>query len=60
MEEENEEYGEDEGLKEIQEHEDCIDFEEQEINEQEEARADLTRKYDYEDLTGERQENFNN
>jgi len=55
--EENEEQGEDEGLKEIREHEDCN---EEEINEENEAKADLFRKYDYDDLTGERQENFNN
>jgi len=32
----------------------------EEINEEQEAKADLTRKYDYGDLTGERQENFCN
>jgi len=50
----------DEGLKEIQEHEDCTDDNDVQVDEEMEARADLRRKEIPDSEEAERQENFCN
>jgi len=52
--------GEDEGLNEIKEHEDCTDDEDVQVDEEIEARADLMRKDISDSEEAERQENFCN